>query len=239
MRAQVAIVDAKPLPTQVPQLPMKTNPSAQTFLRRPALWCYLMCAAILTLAPTVWAAATYSESANYSPGNLKTQANSSTGNTWANDTGAQIVAGGLTYSGFGNPVGTPYGVISVPNSASTSAKSTSLTLVGSSSTATPQYVSFLLKVSANPGATALPVFQLSLTSQPSASDSANECFTVYVKQGADTSHYYVGVQTAAGTIVYESGTHVFTDTLLVIAKYDYSAKTASVWVNPSSSSFGA
>ena len=218
---------------------MKTNPSAQTFLRRPALWCYLMCAAILTLAPTVWAAATYSESANYSPGNLKTQANSSTGNTWANDTGAQIVAGGLTYSGFGNPVGTPYGVISVPNSASTSAKSTSLTLVGSSSTATPQYVSFLLKVSANPGATALPVFQLSLTSQPSASDSANECFTVYVKQGADTSHYYVGVQTAAGTIVYESGTHVFTDTLLVIAKYDYSAKTASVWVNPSSSSFGA
>ena len=160
---------------------------------------------------------------------------SGTSRTWALTSGTDntLVSGDLTYHGLNTPTVANSKMVSVANSV---AGRDNLTLI-STGASTTEYFSFLLKVTGTEPSTSGQAI-MNVAASSSSAAGGGGAFTVFIK-GTDATHYQVGIQAGSGTGTFETAAHVCgasADTVLVVVKYVNGS--ISLWVNPSSSTFG-
>lgn len=162
--------------------------------------------------------------------------------TWALSTGTPndnaLVAGNLTYSGLVTPTVVNNKMVSVAN---ITANSDSLQEIGTASSASPRYYSFLLNMTTIPTVGGQIIVLESGSAATTVTPGSTTGFTIYAKQ-IDATHYSLGIRAGtAAAAVYESATHLINTTNLVVVKYfndGVSVMNDSLWVNPSSATFG-
>lgn len=165
----------------------------------------------------------FSEAFNYNPGALQSQVNPSTAVWTGGNSGLTIVSGNLTYAGLADQGGNE---LQIANGSSGSSE-----IQFANQTSGQIYYSFLF--------------------DPTAVDSANNYFTAMnpgtatPNGGSDAidAYYYAAgkIEVRANAASATAGTGpVLTlgTTYLIVEMLDLSAHTASLWVDPDSSTFG-
>ncbi len=147
-------------------------------------------------------------------------------------TGPQVATGNLAYNGLNTPA-TQGAMASSVNSV---ANYNYLPLIGTVALTT-EYFSFLIKITAIPTTTGQAV--AGFGNAAGAWVAGTDTCSVYAKQITATT-YSLGLQCKAATVQYETATHNLGDTVLVVVKYTSTGTviTLSMWVNPSTATFG-
>jgi hypothetical protein len=179
--------------------------------------------ALCFLFQSAQAALLFSEAFNYTPAALQSQVNPSTAVWTGGNSGLTIVSGNLTYAGLADQGGNE---LQIANGSSGSSE-----IQFANQTSGQIYYSFLF--------------------DPTAVDSANNYFTA-MNPGTATpngssdaidAYYYaagkIEVRGAAQSATAGTGTALSLNTThLIVEEIDLTAKTASLWVDPDSSTFG-
>lgn len=162
--------------------------------------------------------------------------------TWALSTGSPndnaLVAGNLTYSGLVSPTVANNKMVSVGN---VNANSDSLQETSTASSASPRYYSFLINMTTIPTVGGQVIMLEAGSAATLVTPQSTTGFTIYAKQ-IDATHYSFGIRAGTAALpVYEAATHLINTTNLVVVKYfndGVSVMNDSLWVNPSSATFG-
>jgi hypothetical protein len=150
------------------------------------------------------------------------------------DTGITAGSGGLSYSGLAPLVGNGASV-AVGNTSSTWLNAAGFSAQSSGTI----YASFLFDVTAlvagyNQNSTLIGM----LTTGGSYASSTDPCDFV-IRTDISGNKYGLGIRSGGGTTAYTSNSLLDKNTVnLMVMKYDFSTKTATLWIDPAASSFG-
>jgi hypothetical protein len=165
----------------------------------------------------------FSEAFNYNPGALQNQVNPSTAVWTGGNSGLSIVSGNLTYAGLANQGG---------NELQISQGSAGTSIIQFANQTSGQiYYSFLFNASAADSANNYFTALNPGTATPSGSTDAIDAYyyssgKVYLRANAAAATGGTGTALTLGT------------TYLIVEEIDLTAKTASLWIDPSSGTFG-
>jgi hypothetical protein len=165
----------------------------------------------------------FSEAFNYNPGALQNQVNPSTAVWTGGNSGLTIVSGNLTYAGLADQGGNE---LQIANAAAGTSY-----ITFANQTSGQIYYSFLFNASAADSANNYFTAMNPGTTTPSGSTDAIDAYyyssgKVYLRANAASATAGTGTALTLGT------------TYLIVEEIDLTAKTASLWIDPDSSTFG-
>ncbi len=197
---------------------MKTQNQLRFVLKKSIL----VAAACLALQ-SAQATQLFSEAFNYNTGGLQNNANPG-GSTWTGgNSGLNIVSGNLTYAGLADQGGNE---LQISNGAAGSS-----VITFANQTSGQVYYSFLFNPTIVNGANNYFTAMNPSTTAPNGGSDAIDAY--FYSTGKIELRANAGAATAGTGAALTLGT-----TYLIVEEIDLSAKTASLWINPNSSTFG-